>query len=113
MTPHKLCGLLGMCRRSGRLVTGFDAVAALCETEGVLLMLAEDASPRTVKELRFRAACQPIHRLPLTKEAIAQAVGSQKPIACLATADEGFARAIRPLCVPTNDDLEEESHYDD
>lgn len=112
MTPAKLSGLLGLCRRCGRLVTGFDAVVALCETEEALLMLASDASPRTVKELRFRAAHRPIHRLPLSKDEIAHAVGSQKPIACLATVDDGFARAMRPLCLPIHD-LEEESHYDD
>ncbi len=116
MTPAKLSGLLGMCRRCGRLVTGFDAVVALCETETPLLMTAADASPRTEKELRFRAARHPIYRLPLSKDEIARAIGSQKPIACLATDDEGFARAIRPLCLSAdaaNHDLEEEFHYDD
>ena len=111
MTSNKLGGLLGMCRRCGRLVTGFDAVVALCGTSA-LLMLADDASPRTVKELLFRADRHPVYRLPLTKDEIAHAVGSQKPIACLAVEDRGFADAIRPLCHPFHD-LEEESHYDD
>ena len=111
MTSNKLGGLLGMCRRCGRLVTGFDAVAALCGTSA-LLMLASDASPRTTKELLFRAARHRVYRLPMTKDEIARALGSQKPIACLATEDSGFANAIRPLCSLFHD-LEEESHYDD
>ena len=111
MTSAKLGGLLGMCRRCGRLVTGFDAVVALCGTSA-LLMLANDASPRTAKELLFRAARHPVYRLPLSKDEIARAVGSQKPIACLATEDSGFAEAIRPLCSPFHE-LEEDSHYDD
>ena len=104
MSLDKLRGLLGMCRRSGRLVTGFDAVVALCTTEGVLLMIATDASPRTAKELRFRAAEHPIFRVPLTKEEIAEAVGSHKPVAVLAVADEGFADALRPLCLSMQTD---------
>ncbi len=106
MTPAKLSGLLGMCRRCGRLVTGFDAVAALCGEKTVLLMLAKDASSRTVRELRFRAARHPVYQLPLSKNEIADAIGSPKPIACLATTDEGFARALQPLCISSecNDD---------
>lgn len=108
----KLIGLLGMCRRCGKLVAGFDAVAALCRDERVLLLLAADASPRTVKELRFRAGGHPLYRLPLSKDAVAHAVGSHKPIACLAVEDDGFSRAIRPL-VSLLDETEEESRYDD
>lgn len=108
MSSRNPIGLLGMCRRAGRLVTGFDAVAALCADDTALLMIAEDASPRTVKELRFRAKQHPLYRLPLTKESIARAIGSQKPIAVLATADSGFAEALRHLCY-----TEEDSHYDD
>ncbi len=106
MTADKLIGLLGMCRRAGRLVTGFDAVVGLCSTETALLMIAVDAVERTVKELRFRLPACAVYRLPLTKEETARAVGLHKPIAVLATADEGFSKAILQY-------VEEESHYDD
>lgn len=106
---EKLIGLLGMCRRAGKLTMGFDAVAALCGQDGVLLLLANDASPRTVKELRFRAKHARLYRLPLSKEETAHAIGSHKPVACLAVTDNGFSRAICPLVF----ELEEESHYDD
>lgn len=107
MTTRKLTGLLGMCRRAGRLVTGFDAVVALCRKQTALLMITTDTSKRTVKELRFRLANVPVYQIPLTKEETAQAIGAQKPIAVLATADDGFSRAILPYVT------EEESHYDD
>lgn len=110
MNPAKLCGLLGMCRRSGRLVTGFDAVVALKGERGALLMTAADASQRTVKELLFRADAVPVYRLPLSKDEVARAIGSQKPVAVLATADEGFAKALLPLSTLIS---KEESHYDD
>ncbi len=109
MTTNKLVGLLGMCRRAGRLTVGYDAVAALCREAGVLLMLASDASPRTVRQLTFQAGDTPIYRLPLTRDEAAHAVGSHKPIAVLAVTDSGFIRALRPLLSRT----EEESRYDD
>lgn len=94
---NKLIGMLGMCRRAGRLTVGFDAVVALCGKAEVLLMLASDASPRTVRQLHFRAGETAVYRLPLTREETAHAVGSPKPVAVLATDDRGFIRAIRPL----------------
>ena len=36
----KLAGLLGMCRRAGRLTTGFDAVTALAAEGRAALILA-------------------------------------------------------------------------
>ncbi len=110
MTTDKLSGLLGMCRRSGRLTVGFDAVAALCGEKQVLLMLTADASPRTERQLRFRAGDTPVYRLPLTTSMAAHAVGSFKPVAVLATTDPGFIRAIGSLLTSPQ---EEESHYDD
>ncbi len=103
----KLVGLLGMCRRAARLVTGFDAVIELCRTEQATVMIAADAAERTVKELRFRLPAQPLLRLPLDKAQTAAAIGSHKPVAVLATADKGFSTAIMKLIT------EEESHYDD
>jgi ribosomal protein L7Ae-like RNA K-turn-binding protein len=99
MNKRNLVGLLGMCRRAGRLTTGFDAVVALCEEPTALLLTAENASPRTVKELRFHAKQHPVYVLPLTKEEIADAIGSQKPVAVLATADVGFADALRTYVI--------------
>ena len=50
----KLAGLLGMCRRAGRLTTGFDAVTALAaEGRAALILAASDVSEKTGKELRF------------------------------------------------------------
>lgn len=110
MKTDKLIGLLGMCRRAGRLTVGFDAVTALCGEPQVLLMLAKDASPRTERQLMFQAATVPVHRLPLDREDVARAIGSAKPIAVLATTDPGFIKALLALLTSPQ---EEESHYDD
>ena len=96
---NKLVGMLGMCRRAGRLVVGFDAVVAVCREPQVLLMTAADASDRTVRQLRFHAGETAVHPLPLTREEVARALGSHKPIAALATTDSGFIRALRPLLI--------------
>ena len=110
MTTRKIVGLLGMCRRSGRLTVGFDAVAAVCRENQVLLMLASDASSRTVRQLEFQAGDRPVYRLPITRDEVASAIGSSKPVAVLATTDLGFAKALRALLTSPQ---EEEIRYDD
>ncbi len=110
MQKNKLIGLLGLCRRSGRLTVGFDAVAALCRENRVLLMLANDAAPRTARQLQFQAGDKPVYVLPLNREQIARAIGSSKPVAALATTDVGFLQALQSLLTSPQ---EEESRHDD
>ncbi len=98
MTVSKLQGLLGMCRRCGKLTVGFDAVIALCETASPLVLLAADASDRTVKEVCFRCKKHTVCQLPLDKDALAHATGFSKSIAVAAVCDDGFKRSIEPLC---------------
>ena len=93
----KLCGLLGIARRSGHILIGFDAVrAALLAKKAQLILLASDCSPKTEKELRFagRDTTCPIHTVDMTKDEMAAALGLQKPVACAATDDVGFAKAM-------------------
>lgn len=104
---NKLCGLLGMTRRSGHILIGFDAVrAALLAKKTRLILLASDCSPKTEKELRFAAqdtTC-PICTVDGTKDEMAAAIGLQKPVAVVATDDSGFAKAMMKHC----DHLKEE-----
>ncbi|MBQ4332744.1 MAG: ribosomal L7Ae/L30e/S12e/Gadd45 family protein [Clostridia bacterium] len=90
----KLCGLLGIARRAGHILIGFDAVrAALLAHKTQLILLASDCSPKTEKELRFAAQDKhcPICPVRATKEDLAGALGLQKPVAVVATDDAGFA----------------------
>ena len=94
---NKLCGLLGIARRSGHILIGFDAVrAALLAGKTQLILLASDCSPKTEKELRFagRDTTCPIHTVDMTKDEMAAALGLQKPVAVVATDDPGFAKAM-------------------
>ncbi len=94
---NKLVGLLGICRRSGHLTVGFDAVKGLLiQRKATLIMTAADLSEKTEKELRFAINEQqvPLSRLPLDKASIGAALGLQKPVGVIATDDSGFAASI-------------------
>ena len=94
----KLLNLLGIARRAGHTVIGFDAVkAAILTGRARLVLLAADCSPKTEKELRFVATDSPcpILNLSADKAAVAAALGLQKPVAAVATDDRGFAAAMQ------------------
>ena len=92
----RLCGLLGMARRAGRLIAGFDAVVDSVKVKRTqLILLASDLSPKTEKELRFAAGnAVPLLCTELTKTEIGHAAGYNKPIGVVATEDRGFAAAM-------------------
>ena len=94
---NKLCGLLGIARRSGHILLGFDAVrAALLADKTQLVILASDCSPKTEKELRFAAENKtcPLVKVEEDKDTLSTALGLQKPVAVIATDDRGFATAM-------------------
>ena len=109
---REISGLLGMCRRAGRLITGFDAVMSrLAVQRPALIMTACDLSPKTEKELRFSLESlagtpPPTVRLPLTKQEIGEAIGQLKAIGLLATNDAGLAAAILKKCPMENEEVE-------
>lgn len=94
---ERLVGLLGMARRAGRLVTGFDAVKeSVVGHRAQLVLVAADLSPKTEKELRFAAGeTTPLVAADMTKDAIGHAIGCQKPVGVVATEDRGFAAAMK------------------
>jgi len=105
---NKLAGLLGIARRSGHILLGFDAVrAALLAGRAQLVLLASDCSPKTEKELRFAGqdkAC-PIVQVDGSKEEFSAALGLQKPVAAIATDDSGFAAAMQKHGTHTKEDV--------
>jgi len=105
---NKLCGLLGIARRSGHILIGFDAVrAALLAKKTRLILLASDCSPKTEKELRFagRDTTCPILTVDGNKDEIAAALGLEKPVAVVATDDVGFAKAMIQHSTETKEDV--------
>ncbi len=95
---NKLAGLLGIARRAGHILVGFDAVrAALLAGKTQLVLLASDCSDKTEKELRFAGRDRkcPLIAVTADKAALAAALGLEKPVAVVATDDRGFAAAMQ------------------
>ena len=105
---NKLTGLLGIARRAGHILIGFDAVrAALLANKTRLVLLAADCSEKTEKELRFAGQDKdcPIIAVAADKAALAAALGLQKPVAVVATDDSGFAKAMLKHSTHTKEDV--------
>ena len=103
---ERLCGLLGLARRAGRLAAGFDAVKELITAKKAqLVLMAADLSPKTEKELRFAAEdAVPLLSIGLTKDEIGHAGGWNKPVGVIATEDKGFAAAMRQAAAQRNEE---------
>jgi hypothetical protein len=65
-----------------------------------MVMLADDLSAKTEKELRFALQNNVFNvvNLPLNKQEIGQALGLNKPIGVLGIDDTGFSGSIQALC---------------
>ncbi|MBR6792759.1 MAG: ribosomal L7Ae/L30e/S12e/Gadd45 family protein [Clostridia bacterium] len=91
---NKILSTLGLARRAGRLNYGFDMVmAGLSKT--YLVLLAEDAAPRTCRNIEAAAAERkiPVRKLPVTKDQLGVSIGT-KPVGIIGVADRGFARSL-------------------
>lgn len=89
----KAINLLTMCRRAGRIVMGFDSVKeAIFKGEAYCVCIANDISPKTLKESEF--ICNrddvPLLKLDATMEELWGALG--KKVGILGICDEGFAK---------------------
>ncbi len=98
--PDKWNGMIGLCRRAGHLIAGFDAAAeAVAAGRAALVLMADDLSEKTEKEWAFRMGGRtlPTVRVPLSKEQIGAAAGVYKPIGLAVVDDAGLADALRRL----------------
>ena len=88
---------LGLCRRTGKLVVGFDAVCDLFSERvlDVVVFLASDASLKTAKEVRYYANKHGVEVicLDVTKSEICQILN--KPFAVLAITDIKMANMVK------------------
>ena len=88
-------GLLGICRKAGRMKLGMDTAKSACDTgEAKAVFTASDLSARSLKEMRFCGAKNgvPVYRLGMTMQQIGNAVG--KVTGIIAVTDQGFARSL-------------------
>ena len=94
-TNVKLLSTLGMCKKAGKLVIGFDAVAtAIQRGEASLLVLAADISPKSAKRIIRLATDHGVSHLQLDVSMIdiERLVGKKAGI--LAVTDQGLAKSI-------------------
>ena len=53
---NKVYGLLGLCARAGKIVSGMDAVSNEAKRDKLkLILVAEDASEKTISQIKFLA----------------------------------------------------------
>ena len=89
---HPLLGALGLCRKAGKLLHGYDRVQEnALRGKVALVLLAADASERTVTHMR--SACEGIvacEQMPLTTADLAML--TPKPAAVFGITDEHLAQ---------------------
>lgn len=90
---------LGLCKKCGKLITGFDAVVDEMGKEksrisGVLV--ASDISEKTLKELKFQSAklsfSRPVIKINATMDELERVLSKRTGI--IAVLDEGFFRSF-------------------
>lgn len=92
---NKLLGFLGLCRKAGKLCTGFDSTKEKMQKGQVyLVLLASDSSAKTQKEMRYFSGLDEVQLLllPLTKAQIAQVFGREYTV--FGVMDASFAQGI-------------------
>ena len=94
----KLLNFLGLCRRAGKLTTGFDAVEeTVVKGESQLVIIANDTSPNTEKKLSNICETNNVKLIKLnrSKDEISVAIGRFAVTASVT--DKGFAQNIQRL----------------
>ena len=93
---NRVFSLLTVCRRSGNLLLGFDAVTEAAKLGRVhCVLLAADVSPRTEKEVRFHCGEIPVRKLAETMDAMQ--CYFRKRTAVFGVCGEGFAGRLLTL----------------
>lgn len=98
MADSKLTGIIGLCRKAGKLVLGYDmTVEAMQKGKTFLVLTASDCAERTLRGIGFCAeeTETEVSELPLTKDEISFAVGKRAGV--LGICDKGFANKIEEL----------------
>ena len=98
---NNFLGTLGLCRRAGKLLYGFDSVAEEIKkpaSTAAGVIIAEDLSEKSKKEVRF--ICEkygvPVCAPNISMSEIKQIMGKQTGI--LAVLDEGLFQSITKSC---------------
>lgn len=98
MANEKLAGFLGLSRKAGKLIFGFDmTVDAMQKGTAELVILSCDCAERTsrnIKRIAEDCGCE-VLVLPLTMDEIGYAVAKRAGV--LTVCDSGFSKKIKEL----------------
>ncbi|MCM1578541.1 MAG: ribosomal L7Ae/L30e/S12e/Gadd45 family protein [Ruminococcus sp.] len=95
---EKLFGLLSICRRAGRMTTGFDSCRESMEKgKAKLVVLASDISPKSEKEARFFGDKYGVAVIKTAASRKEFAEGLGKETVVCAICDDGFAKRTAEL----------------
>ena len=93
---NKILSLLGFAAKAGKLAYGFEAaVSSIKSKKSALVIIAEDISPKSRKEVMFfadKANVQHIILEGMTIKEVSDAVGRKCGI--ISVNDKGFAEAL-------------------
>ena len=98
MPNEKLSGFLGLARKAGKLVFGFDMTAeSMQKGTAKLVLLSNDCSERTARNIKRIAeeTGTEILILPLSMDEIGYAVAKRAGV--LSVCDSGFSKKIKEL----------------
>ena len=92
---HKICSLLGLAMRAGKLKHGEDAVLQVIRNEQAkLVFVATDASDSTFKKMSDKCTFYKVTlRQIATREELGTCIGKEARVT-LAVIDGGFAKSI-------------------
>ena len=95
---NKVYGLLGLCSRAGKIVSGMDAVLEdLRKNKIKLIIVAEDASEKTISNIKFLANPKKVPVLILGKiENNSKAIGKENK-AIIGIKDKNIAEGINKI----------------
>ncbi len=108
MNQSKICGLLGLCKKSGNAILGTEmTVDAVRSNRNRVryVLVANDASDNTKKRVTDVCNYRKIAfaELPLSTEELGHLMGKKAALATVGVASDGFAKAIGRILAQEND----------
>ncbi len=97
-SQQKMISLLTICRKAGKLLTGFDAVKEQVMSKKVsAVLVTSDASPKTVKEIGFFCGKAEIPVISIEAETSDMHYAIGRKTAVMGVTDEGFSKKFSEM----------------
>ncbi|MDO4460485.1 MAG: hypothetical protein Q4C42_10515 [Clostridia bacterium] len=104
---EKFLNMMGLCRRAGKLVWGYDScVTAVKDGTAKGLIAASDISPKTLKNLKFEGDRAKLETVTVSVETIELSYAVGKRAGVYAVLDEGFFKKLKELAEHQGKDAE-------